>query len=103
MINALLEYAESRGLASRPGYRKKQVRWVLDFDADGTTLTGVIPSKKEFPTAPDLSFSELRALGAKEGEAAHFLIAPLGTWLAWAKDEEGESKEMARRSTLIKM
>lgn len=103
MINALLEYAESRGLASRPGYRKKQVKWVLDFTANGDTLTGVIPSDKEFAAAPDLSFSELRALGAKEREAAHFLIAPLGTWLAWAKDEDGEAKEGTRRATLKKM
>lgn len=103
MIQALLEYAETRGLASRPGYRKKQIKWVLQFDASGRTLTGVVPSDKEFDVAPDLSFSELRALGAREGEAAHFLVAPLGTWLAWAKDEADEAKELKRRATLVGM
>lgn len=126
MINALLEYAESRGLASRPGYRKKQVKWVLHFDEKGETLTGIIASDREFSAAPDLSFSELRALGAREGEAAHFLVAPLGTWLAWVKDKDDEAtvrqrkekgveskvridriksikRERARRATLMKM
>lgn len=109
MIQSLLEYAESRGLASRPGYRKKSVKWVLQFDASGKTLTGVLPSAKEFQVAPDLSFSELRALGAKTGEAAHFLVAPLGTFLGWAKDADpakqsaAERKEATRRGTLIGM
>lgn len=103
MIRALLEYAQTRGLASRPGYRKKQIRWVLSFDATGAKYTGLVFSEKEFESAPDLSFSELRALGAKEGEAAHFLIAPLGTWLAWAKDEAAQTKEQKRRTTLVKM
>jgi CRISPR-associated protein Csd1 len=79
------------------------VKWVLDFTPDCTTLTGLVTSDKEFPSAPDLSFSELRALGAKEGEAAHFLVAPLGTWLAWSKDEKGEAKERTRQATLVKM
>jgi CRISPR-associated protein Csd1 len=103
VIQALLEYAETRGLASRPGYRKKQIKWVLQFDERGRSLTGLVPSDREFGAAPDLSFSELRALGAKEGEAAHFLVAPLGTWLAWAKDEPEEGKEQKRRATLVKM
>ena len=109
MINALLEYAESRGLASRPGYKKKAIKWELQFDATGGSLTGIVASEKEFPAAPDLSQPEMKALGAKKGQAAHFLVAPLSHFLGWAKESDAakqsqaEAKEQVRRGTLVEM
>lgn len=100
MIHTLLQYAQDRELVSKPGYAKKTVKWILDFNASGDRFTGVVPSDKQFPDAPDLSFSELIALGEQKGQAAHFLIAPLGSFLGWGKDE---TTECGRRETLVWM
>ncbi len=102
MIHTLLEYAKDRNLVSRPGYTKKTVRWILDFDASGERFTGLVKSDREF-LAPDLSHPELSALRAQKGQAAHFLVAPLGTFLGWGKDEKAEQTERGRRKTLLWM
>lgn len=103
MIHALLQYGQDRGLVSKPGYAKKTVKWILDFDASGSRFTGLVKSDKEFFEAPDLSFPELIALGAQKGQASHFLIAPIGTFLGWGKDEMAGIKESSRRETLTWM
>jgi len=103
MIHALLQYARDRGLVSKPGYTKKTVKWILDFDETGSRFGGMVTSDREFENVPDLSQPELIALGAKMGQGAHFLVAPLGTFLAWGKDEKAEEKERKRRETLIWM
>jgi CRISPR-associated protein Csd1 len=103
MINALLQYAQDRGLISKPGYAKKTVKWILDFDVRGNNFTGLVTSDREFLTTPNLSQPELKTLGARKGEAAHFLVAPLGTFLGWGKDEKSERRELRRRETLIWM
>ncbi len=103
MIRALLQYGQDRGLISRPGYAKKTIRWILDFDETGASFTGAVTSDKEFCTAPDFSFSELIALGAQRGQASHFLIAYLGTFVGWGKDAEAEIIACARRATLAGM
>ncbi len=78
MIHALLQYAEDRGIVSKPGYTKKIVKWILNFDKDGKNFTGIVPSNRSFLFAPDLSQGELKTLGAKMGMGTHFLIAPIG-------------------------
>jgi hypothetical protein len=103
MIHTLLQYAQDRGLVSKPGYTKKTIRWVLDFNASGDQFTGLVPSDNQFFAAPDLSFSDLIALGAQKGQAAHFLVAPLGSFLGWGKDQKSESVECARRETMAWM
>ena len=104
MIHALLQYAQDRGLASKPGYGKKTVKWVLDFDESGSRFTGLVKSDREFLAAPDLSQPELLALARQRGHpAAHFLVAPLGSFLGWGKDEKGERTECGRRKTLVWM
>ena len=109
MINALLDYALSRGITSRPGYSKKTVKWVLSFDEDGSAFNCIVPSDREFMAAPDLSFGEVRRLGSREGESAHFLIAPLHTFLGWAKETDAETQAVAearekrRQKTFVKM
>ena len=62
MIHALLQYAEDRGLVSKPGYTKKTVKWVLNFDKWGNKFTGIVSSDKNFLLAADLSQGELKAL-----------------------------------------
>lgn len=103
MIHALLQYAEDRGLVSKPGYARKTVKWVLDFDQSGTQFTGLVPSDRPFDAAPDLTQPELLALASQRGQAAHFLVAPLGSFLGWGKDEAAEHKERARQETILWM
>lgn len=103
MIKALLDYSHDRGLVSAPGYAKKQIRWVLGFNESATEFTGLVSSDQEFSAAPDLSQPELKTLGARHEQAAHFLIAPLGTFLGWSREEADLPKEQARRRTLAWM
>jgi len=111
MIHALLQYAEDRGLISKPGYAKKTVKWILDFNAEGNRFLALISSDKEFLSAPDLSQPDLKTLGAKRrielgtqrGLGAHFLVAPLGQFIGWGKDEAEESVESVKHATLVWM
>jgi len=103
MIHALLQYAEDRGLVSKPGYAKKSVKWILDFNETGNKFVGLIPGDREFSRAPDLSQGELKTLGAQKGMGAHFLVAPLGIFLGWGKDEKAEHIECMRRETFVWM
>lgn len=103
MIHALLQYAEDRGLISKPGYAKKTVKWILDFDETGRKFTGIIPSDRDFTTAPDLSQGELKTLGAQKEMGSHFLIAYLGAFLGWGKDDKEERTMCKRRETLVWM
>lgn len=103
MIYALLRYAQDRELASQPGYAKKTVKWILDFDESGSRFTSIVKSDREFRAAPDLSQPELVAIGAMRGKASHFLIATLGSFLGWGKDKEASMVEVCRRETLAWM
>ena len=72
-------------------------------------MSGIVPSDKEFPSAPDLGQPEMKALGAKKGQAAHFLVAPLSHFFGWARESDStkqadkEAIELVRRTTLIEM
>jgi len=103
MIHALLQYAQDRGLASKPGYARKNVKWILDFDENGAQFTGLIGSDKEFSTVPDLSQGELKTLGAQKGMGTHFLVAPLGIFIGWGNDEKEEHTVCRRRETFVWM
>jgi len=103
MIHALLQYAEDRGIVSKPGYTKKIVKWILNFDKDGKNFTGIVPSNRSFLFAPDLSQGELKTLGAKMGMGTHFLIAPIGAVIGWGNDEKNSEIERVRKRTFIWM
>jgi CRISPR-associated protein Csd1 len=103
MISALLQYAEDRGLVSKPGYAKKAVKWILEFNEKGNKYIGLVPSDREFFFAPDLSQGELKTLGAQRGMGSHFLIERIGVFLGWGKDEKDEYIMCKRRETLVWM
>jgi CRISPR-associated protein Csd1 len=104
MIHALLQYAEDRGLISKPGYTKKTVKWILNFDKWWNKFTEIVSSDKNFLLAPDLSQGELKALGAKrKGMGTHFLIAPIGAIIGWGKDDKEEQVAHKRQETFIWM
>ncbi|HPN03439.1 MAG TPA: type I-C CRISPR-associated protein Cas8c/Csd1 [Rectinema sp.] len=104
MIHALLQYAEDRGLVSKPGYTKKTVKWVLNFDKWGNKFTGIVSSDKNFLLAADLSQGELKALGAKrKSMGTHFLIAPIGAIIGWGKDDKEEQVARKKQETFVWM
>ncbi len=78
MLHELVSYARANGLTAEPGFKPKQVRWLLTFDAQGrflgVTELGDTASKKNkgqlFNACPDLTQPELIAAGAG---SRHFL------------------------------
>ncbi len=98
MIHALLQYGQDRGLICKPGFRKKEAFWLLDFSPSGEFL-GVLPlasnrRPRPFENVPDLSQGEMVALRARQKGASQFLLSPLGDFLGFAKAGENQSKRI---------
>jgi len=96
MLQALLEYAQSRGLAAEPGFKSKAVSWLLVFKPDGRFL-GVHPlgsgKEGELFRCPNLSQPEIKAGGPG---CRHFLVDGLDVVAKWTKDstEDEERKKL---------
>lgn len=77
MLNRLAEYAQRKGLSSKPGFAARNLHWTLELSSDGTPLGALdrctLKGKKRVPTtvaaAPELPNSLLRT-----GERCHFLL-----------------------------
>ena len=78
MLNHLINYAKQKGLVSRPGFKAKEVRWAIQFDAHGKYLgpielgdAGQRGNKgRTFSMCPDLTQGELVGGGGRR----HFLV-----------------------------
>jgi CRISPR-associated protein Csd1 len=90
MLDRVLEYGRGHGLLSEPGFKAKEVRWVVEVDAQGGFL-GLVelgdPSLKNnqgrgFAFCPDLSQGELIAGGQTK---SHFLVETAEVVAAWEK------------------
>jgi CRISPR-associated protein Csd1 len=88
MLANLLEYAQTSGLNSEPGFARKSVRWGICCDAQGNFTAVLLLGDKrgrEFPICPDLSQGELVSGGSPR---CHFLVESLATLaLYWKQDE----------------
>ncbi len=72
MLDLLVKYAAENNLVVEPGFAPKSVRFVLQFDAAGRYLGPLSYERHlEFARAPEMSFSDLKAL---KGSGAHFLV-----------------------------
>jgi len=78
MLNRLVEYAQTSGLAAEPGFARKDIRWALVFSEDGRRFLNVIElgdtgEKKNkgrvFASAPDMPRPVLQG-----GGKCHFLV-----------------------------
>lgn len=75
MLHALKEYAEAIGLESEPGFKPKEIRWLIIFDQHGkyinTQRLGEGKAGQLFEKCPDLSQPELKGGGPG---CRHFLV-----------------------------
>jgi len=77
MLNRLAEYAQRKGLSSKPGFAARNLHWVLNLSSEGTPLGPVdhctLQGKKRVPAtvaaAPELPNSLLHS-----GKRCHFLL-----------------------------
>jgi CRISPR-associated protein Csd1 len=107
MINALLEYAASRGLASRPGYSTKTVKWIIELDEFGKRFTSLVTAgiePREFHAAPELGSAVKKVRGLKRvkeigGANSNFLIESLGKILGNSDKEETAEKARQEAKT----
>ena len=97
MLNRLAEYAERKGLASKPGFAARNLHWVFNLSSDGTPLGPVdyctVQGKKRMPAvvaaAPELPNSLLHS-----GKRCHFLLESISVvFNAPAKPDEAEKIE----------
>lgn len=101
MLHHLLHYARDNGLETEPGFKAKEARWALCFDAEGNftnTLVelGNVGSRRNtghrFPKCPDLSQPEL--IGGPK-RRSHFLIDTaevVALFGADSEDQKGREK-----------
>ena len=87
MLHALKEYADDRCLTVEPGFKSKNVRWLLAFDRDGN-FQGILEGR-EFPLCPHLSQPEIKAGGSG---CRHFLVDNLEVVTLYTSQPE-DSKE----------
>jgi len=98
MLHALLEYAKQAEVIAKPGFKRKRVRWLLQFSASGEYL-GLLPASddrkgREFPMVPDLRFTS----GTDE---RHFLVDTAQYLLLY---EEGDSTgKLAKHRYALKL
>ncbi|HPO11884.1 MAG TPA: type I-C CRISPR-associated protein Cas8c/Csd1 [Candidatus Hydrogenedentes bacterium] len=107
MIHALLQYAEDRNRVSKPGYTKKSIHWVLDFNDAGDQFLGLIKAvegESDFENAPELgskvksivALPEIKDIG---GANSNFLIETLGKIAGRAQKEEDWAKAEREMTT----
>jgi CRISPR-associated protein Csd1 len=101
MLNRLAEYAQRKGLSSKPGFAARNIHWVLDISSDGTPLGPVdrctLQGRKRVPAtvaaAPELPNSLLRT-----GERSHFLLESVAVvFNSPAKPTETEAAKTKRK------
>lgn len=106
MLHEILEFARLEELDSVPGYKPKNVRWLLQFSPEGEWIGPAIDladetnkkSKgKEFPRCPDLTFSELIGLKTR-----HFLVDSLDKVVLLTKNEP-TLKERSDQASFISL
>ncbi len=97
MLNLLVNYAEEHNLQAEPGFKPKEIRWLIVLDEEGSFIEVLELGKvgetknrgKQFEKCPDLTQSEMIAGGVTR---SHFLVetAEIATLFS---DKKGPSKE----------
>lgn len=114
MLELLKKYAVDQGLDAEPGFKPKEIRWVLAFDEMGNFSevleVGNVEDKKNkgktFLKCPDLSQPEMKAGGIMKSQ---FLAEAAGvvTLLGKTEEESGEKgkdpKTVAKHLFFLRM
>ena len=98
MLNLLVKYAEEHNLEAEPGFKAKEVRWLIVIDEGGSLIEVIELGKvgetkyrgKQFDKCPDLSQSEMISGGVTR---SHFLVetAEIATLFSDKKVSTGEN------------
>ncbi len=98
MLNLLVNYAEDHDLEAEPGFKSKEVRWLIVMDEEGSFIEVIELGKigetknrgRQFDKCPDLSQSEMIAGGLTR---SHFLVetAEVATLFSDKKASSGEN------------
>lgn len=98
MLNLLVKYAEEHNLEAEPGFKAKEVRWLIVIDEGGSLIEVIELGKvgetknkgKQFDKCPDLTQSEMIAGGVTR---SHFLVetAEIATLFSDKKVSTGEN------------
>jgi len=93
MLYALKEYADQRSLTIKPGFKRKNVRWLLAFNRDGSFIG--VHEGREFPICPHLSLPEIKAGGSG---CRHFLVDGLDVVALYTNlDKESMDSEVKKK------
>jgi len=107
MLHLLRDYALKNTLESEPGFKPKDVRWAIVFDAQGRFLEvielGDTSLKRNpgrtFPKCPDFSFSEMKAGGETK---SHFLVETAQVMGLHGKDADNR-KNLDKHNFFVKL
>ncbi len=107
MLEAILDFANSRNIISKPGFESKNVRWALVFDSNGKFLEivelGDLSSEKNpgktFPLCPSFSQPEMIAGGEIK---SHFLVDTVEVAALFTK-KEADSKLMKKHDYFVNL
>jgi CRISPR-associated protein Csd1 len=106
VLDLLLRYCQDRELDAEPGFKPKDVRWLLMFDVSGVFLdavelgdTGLKRNPgRTFQKCPSLSFSEMKARGEQK---SHFLVETVSVVALMAGRNDDPAKLETRRAYFI--
>lgn len=106
VLDLLLRYCQDRELVAEPGFKPKDVRWLLMFDVSGVFLdvvelgdTGLKRNPgRTFQKCPSLSFSEMKARGEQK---SHFLVETVSVVALMAGSNDDPAKLETRRAYFI--
>lgn len=87
MLQELYKYAQDKGLASKPGFKEKNVKWYISFSADGSFI-GIEPALEK-PYCPDIG-------SLANGTAKSNIIAEKAEVIFNLPNENGEYKREAK-------
>lgn len=88
MLQELYKYAQDKGLAAKPGFKEKNVKWYISFAADGSFI-GIDPAIEK-PYCPDIG-------SLANGTTKSNIIAEKAEVIFNLPDENGKYKREAKQ------
>lgn len=106
VLDLLLRYCRDRELVVEPGFKPKDIRWLVMFNFSGEFLDVVELGDtslrrnpgRTFQKCPSLSFSEMKARGELK---SHFLVETVSVVALTAGSNDEPAKLVARRAYFI--
>lgn len=102
MLHALKEYAVSIGLSAEPGFKSKEIKWLILFDQTGKYLNvqriGEGKSGVQYDYCPHLTQPELKGGGSG---CRHFLVDGLDVIVLKTTKNEPDEKQIQKHAYFV--